>query len=57
MLPECRKEGYLYEIPKFIIETHDIEDFVEELKGFHSKFADCFVRSEPRDNFYHDMVG
>lgn len=57
MLPECRKEGFLYEIPKCIIETHDVEDFVEELKGFHSKFADCFVRSEPRDNFYHYMVG
>jgi len=57
MLPECRKEGYLYEIPKCILETRDVEDFVGELKVYHSKFADCFVRSEPRDNFYHYMVG
>jgi SRSO17 transposase len=57
MLPECRKEGYLYEIPKFVIETREVEGFVEELQVFHRKFADCFVRSEPRDNFYNYMVG
>lgn len=57
MLPECRKEGYLYEIPKCILTTPDVEAFVEELKNFHRHFADCFVRSEPRDNFYHYMVG
>lgn len=57
MLPACRKEGYLYTIPECRIETPDVKAFVEELKRFHGKFADCFVRSEPRDNFYHYMVG
>ncbi|MCP4932650.1 MAG: IS701 family transposase [bacterium] len=28
-----------------------------ELKDFHAQFADCFVRSEPREHFYHYMVG
>ncbi len=27
------------------------------LKGFHSEFADCFQRSEPRENIFHYMVG
>ncbi len=57
MLPECRKDGYLYTIPECRIETPDVKAFVEELNIFHGKFADCFVRSEPRDNFYHYMVG
>ena len=30
---------------------------MEELKSFHRNFAECFARSEPRDNFYHYMVG
>ena len=57
MLPECRNETYLYEIPKCMIEQRDVEGFVAELNVFHSKFADCFVRSEPRGNFYKYMVG
>jgi SRSO17 transposase len=57
MLPACRKEGDLYPIPVCGIETPDVEACVEELKTFHEKFADCFVRSEPREHFYHYMVG
>ena len=57
MLPNCRKEGYLYTIPACQITTPDVEAFVTELKEFHGKFATCFVRSEPRENFYQYMVG
>ncbi len=57
MLPECRAEGDILCIPKFSIDTEDIEGFVEELRGFHQEFADCFSRQEPRDNFFHYMVG
>ncbi len=57
MLPDCRKEGYLYTIPACQITTPDVEAFVTELKAFHGKFATCFVRSEPRENFYQYMVG
>ncbi len=57
MLPECRKEGYLYTIPACLITIPDVEAFMEELKSFHKSFADCFVRSEPREHFYHYMVG
>lgn len=57
MLPEIRQESYLYTIPKFRVEPPDVEAFVEELQMFHSKFGDCFVRSEPRHSFYQYMVG
>lgn len=57
MLPECRSEGYLYTIPECQLEIQDVNAFMEELKCFHGKFADCFVRSEPRENFYHYLVG
>ena len=57
MLPECRKDGYLYTIPECRITVPDVEAFVDELKSFHEKFAGCFVRSEPRENFYHYMLG
>ena len=57
MLPECRKESYVYEIPKLRIKARDVEDFVGALTVYHRQFADCFVRSEPRANFYHYMVG
>lgn len=30
---------------------------MEELKGFHSQFSDCFIRSEPREHFFQYMVG
>lgn len=34
-----------------------MKEFVSELKTFHQAFADCFVRPEPRTQFYHYMVG
>jgi SRSO17 transposase len=59
MLPANRKEFDVepYAIPKFSIEKRDIKEFIEELKGFHQEFRDCFYRSEPRDNFFRYMVG
>ena len=57
MLPEIRQTDYLYEVPKFELDRKDILGFVEELKGFHENFADCFHRSESRENFFRYMSG
>lgn len=57
MLPACRKDGYVYTIPECRITIPDVEAFVEELKNFHEQFAECFVRSEPRESFSYYMVG
>jgi len=57
MLPMHRTENNLYSIPKFSIEKGDVLSFIEELKGFHEEFRDCFSRSEPRENFFQYMVG
>ena len=57
MLPECRTAGELYDIPKFDLVKGDVEGFLNELKGYHEQFNDCFSRSEPRNNFMLYMVG
>jgi len=57
MLPECRIQEEPYEIPKFDLERKDVNDFIDELRGFHGEFRDCFRRQEPRDNFFQYMVG
>lgn len=57
MLPEIRQTEHLYSVPKFDLDRNDISDFMHELKGFHECFADCFLRSESRDNFFRYMVG
>jgi SRSO17 transposase len=57
MLPECRTKDATFSIPKFSVEKNDIEDFVDELKGFHEEFKDCFSRSEPRENFFRYSAG
>lgn len=57
MLPECRTYGGQFPIPKMSIEKRDVQEFMEELRGFHEEFRDCFSRSEPRDNFFRYMVG
>jgi SRSO17 transposase len=57
MLPECRREGDLFAIPKFTVEEQDVESFIKELKGFHEEFRDCFSRSETRENLFRYMVG
>ena len=57
MLPEIRTNGDVFSIPKFSIVEQDIDSFINELKGFHSEFQDCFSRSESRGNFFRYMVG
>jgi len=57
MLPEIRSQEFLFDVPKFNIEKGDIEQFINELKGFHEVFSDCFHRSESRAHFYRYMVG
>jgi len=57
MLPECRTKGDVFSIPKFSVVKEDIDDFMQELEVFHKEFSDCFLRSEPRKNFFQYMVG
>ncbi|MBW2301975.1 MAG: hypothetical protein JRF46_17095, partial [Deltaproteobacteria bacterium] len=45
MLPQIRSDEHLFAVPKFNIKKEDIEDFSNELKGFHENFRDCFSRS------------
>ena len=52
MLPECRQNEYLYEIPPFAIEKDNVEDFVTELRKYHEEFSDGFAGSEPREIFF-----
>jgi len=57
MLPECRNTEYQYAVPKFDINKNDVKDFINELKGFHEIFSECFHRSESREHFYKYMIG
>jgi len=57
MLPICRNEEYLYDVPKFDLRGKDVKDFTNELKGFHEQFNDCFQRSESRQHFLRYMSG
>jgi SRSO17 transposase len=57
MLPSCRHDEYLYDVPKFDLARGDIKDFMSELRGFHEQFYDCFQRSESREHFFNYMVG
>jgi SRSO17 transposase len=57
MLPRCRTEGDVCAIPQFTLDPGDVEAFMDELHGFHTAFHGCFARSEPRDHFFHYMVG
>jgi len=57
MLPEVRSQEYLYPVPKFDLCEGDVKNFMNELKGFHQVFAECFHRSESRDHFFRYMVG
>ena len=57
MLPDIRQNDYLYNVPKFELDRSDITGLLAELKGFHEHFADCFRRSELRDNFFRYMAG
>ena len=57
MIAENRVCDGSFPIPKLMIDKEDIGRFIEEFKGFHAQFADCFSREEPRENFYQYMAG
>ena len=57
MLPQQESEGDAFAVPKLDLEKPDVEGFMEELRGFHTEFRDCFRRSELRKHFFKYMVG
>ena len=57
MLPGNRQNEYEFLVPIFDLNKKDIENFLDELAGFHLNFEDCFYRSESRGHFYRYMVG
>src|ERR671937_652777 len=57
MLPACRTAGEPFAIPQFALTRNDIDPFMDELREFHTAFRACFARQEPRDQFFHYMVG
>ena len=42
MLPDCRKEGDIFSIPKFTIERKDVGSFMEELEVFMENLGIVF---------------
>ena len=57
MLPACRTIDETFAIPQFALTRSDINAFMDELRQFHTAFRDCFARQEPREQFFHYMVG
>jgi len=57
MLPDIRQNDYLFKVPLFDIQKDDIDNFLDELLGFHQNFEDCFQRPESRGHFFRYMVG
>ena len=57
MVPESCVQDGSFPIPKLLIGKEDISQFIEEFRGFHAQFADCFSREEPRENFFQYMAG
>ena len=57
MVPAYRTADETFAIPQFALTRSDIDSFMEELRGFHIAFRDCFTRQEPRDQFFNSMVG
>ena len=57
MLPASRCAGDLFAIPEFSLDRGDVEGFMDQLHGFHDQFSGCFMRSEPRENFFLYMSG
>jgi SRSO17 transposase len=57
MLAACRTQGDPYIVPPFDLTPDDVDGFLEELQAFHEAFRSCFVRSEPRQHFFHYMAG
>ena len=50
MLSAVRQEDRSYSVPKLDLRVRDVEGFASELRQVHDRFADCFFRSETREN-------
>jgi SRSO17 transposase len=57
MLPQIRNDAGIYPTPGFWVDEVDVERFMDELREYSGSFADCFARSEPRENFLRYLVG
>ena len=57
MLPACRTADETFAMPQFALTRSDIDTFMDELRGFHTAFRECFARPEPREQFFNYMVG
>ena len=57
MIPENRVENGSFPIPKLLIEKEDIARFMEEFKGFHAQFADCFSEKNRGRTFFSTWPG
>jgi len=44
-------------LPYFRQQKKEAENFIDELKGFHAQFYDCFSGSEPRENLFRYTSG
>src|SRR5262245_27398057 len=42
---------------QFAFTRSDLDTFMDELRGGHTAFRGYFARQEPRDQFFHFMVG
>jgi SRSO17 transposase len=56
MLPVSNCDEHLFPVPKFDLGKGDVKDFMNQLRGFHEQFADCFHRSESREHFFKYMA-
>ena len=57
MLAACRTQGDPETLPPFDLTTDDVDGFLDDLQAFHQAFHSCFVRSEPRQHFFHYLAG
>jgi SRSO17 transposase len=57
MLAACRTPKNPYALPPFDLTCTAVEGFLDQLHEFHQAFCSCFVRREPREHFFHYMVG
>ena len=48
MVPENRIQDGTFPIPKLFVGKDNIDQFIEEFRGFHAQFADCFSRESHR---------
>lgn len=57
MLTQIRQNEYIFDVPKFDLTEIDVKNFINDYRGYHSIFDDCFHRSESREHFFQYMAG